>query len=255
MADRPARSLSTKWLGAALLVAVWLAVGFPAWAEEMRLVSSTRISLSDVVPEVPLALADIDLGKAPPPGRTRLLSYQEMALRLKSAGVSASRLKLPSSVRIKSEAKSYTAEELQQLVAPQVHAAMPRGVTLQRLSVDAPRVLSPQIQAGSVHLPRFSMRPGTQKQIGTVELLWDGHMAFRLPVRLQFEVGEEALSQVVKRGSTLTLSIRKGHVEISAVAKTLSTGRVGEVVTVRVAVTKKVMSARLVSQDRAELEI
>lgn len=255
MQGRAGQRLLSRLGTFALLVGGALFLGASASAEELRTVSSTRITLSDVVPSVPAALADIDLGKAPPPGQTRLLSFQEMAMQLKSAGVAASRLKLPQAVRVQSQAKSYTVEALQELVGPQLQAAMPRGVTLHGFSVDSPRIMSPEVEVGSVHLPRLTMRSGRQNQIATVDLLWDGQMAFRLPVRLEFEVGDEALSQVVRRGSSLTLSVRKGHVEISTLAQTLSTATVGELVTVRVAVTKKVVSARLVSPDRAELEI
>lgn len=219
------------------------------------MISHQRVLLSDVAPHVPQGLARIDIGRAPPPGRSRYFSYEEMSSRLRSAGVAASSLKLPRGIRIKSEARQFSPEELMRLVEGPLRESLPPGVNLERAVVTQPRLLSPTIGVGEVRLPRFVMKKGKQTQTGTVELLWGKQVALRLPVRMSVSVEEIAVGQVVKRGSNVTLSIRRGNVEISAVARTLSTGRVGDLVSVRVGVTKKVMSARLVSSERAELEI
>jgi len=239
----------------ALFATVFLLSAWALAEGRQTMISEQRVRLSDVAPDVPRGLAQVDLGRAPPPGRSRYFSYEEMAARLRSAGVSASQLKLPRGIRVKSVARQFTPEELTQLILAPVQKSMPVGVRLDKAVVTQSRVLSPKIEVGEVRLPRFVMKKGKQTQTGTVEILWGNQVALRLPVRMSVSIDERAAGQVVKRGMSVTLLIRRGSVEISALAQTLSTGRVGDVVSVRVGVTKKVMAARLVSHDRAELEI
>ena len=232
---------------------LWVA---PSNADEpVTMISHDRVKLVDVVPEVAPGLANIDLGRAPPPGRSRYFSYDEMASRLRAAGVAASRLKLPRGVRVESKARQFSSEELEQMVEESVRKSLPPGIHLEEISVESPLVLSPTVTAGRVRLPHFTTKNGRQAQIGTVEILWGDQVALRLPVKMNVRIDGETVGHIVKRGSSVTLLIRRGSVEISALAQTLSTGRVGDVVSLRVGVTKKVMSARLVAPERAELEI
>ena len=235
------------------VIFLWVA---PSSADEpVTMISHDRVKLVDVVPEVAPGLANIDLGRAPPPGRSRYFSYDEMASRLRAAGVAASRLKLPRGVRVESEARQFSSEELEQMVETSVRKSLPPGIHLEGISVESPLVLSPTVATGRVRLPHFTTKNGKQTQIGTVEILWGDQVALRLPVKMSVRIDGETVGHIVKRGSSVTLSIRRGSVEISALAQTLSTGRVGDVVSLRIGVTKKVMSARLVTPERAELEI
>ncbi len=220
-----------------------------------RTIHGQRIVLADIATNISSAVGQVDLGKAPPPGRSRYLSYEEMASRLRAAGLSASNIPLPRGVRVRSKAKQFTAAELKVLVLPKIQGALPVGIVLHGVEVSRPHVLSPAIKVGKVHLPRFVLRDGEQSQTGTVELLWGSRVALRLPVKMRVTIDGSHVGQVVKRGSSIKLVIKKGNVVISALAQTLSSGRVGDTVSLRVGVTKKVMSARLVSTQMAEMEL
>lgn len=228
----------------------------PALAEEpLVIVSGQRVLLGELVASVSPGIARVDLGKAPPPGRTRYFSYEEIAARLRSAGIGASKLKLPQGVRVKSEARQFAADELRAMAEPHIRDAMASGMTLEALHVSAPRTLSPSVKMGRVRLPQFATKNGSQTQTGTIEVMWGDQVELRLPVKMTVKIDGVQAGQIVKRGSSITLSIRRGQVEISALAKTLSTGRVGDTVSVRIGVTKKVMSAVLVAPDRAEMQL
>lgn len=233
-----------------------LLCAIPAFAEEpLVVVSGQRVLLGDLAPSVPRGIASVDLGKAPPPGRTRYFPYEEVAARLRSAGIGASKLRLPQGIRVKSESRQFSAEELRDMAEPHVRDAMATGMSLEALLVSAPRTLSPSVKMGKVRLPQFATKNGSQTQTGTIEVMWGDQVALRLPVRMTVKIDGVQAGQIVKRGSSITLSIRRGQVEISALAKTLSSGRVGDTVSVRIGVTKKVMSAVLVAPDRAEMQI
>lgn len=223
--------------------------------ENVALISHQRVRLGDVVSDVASGIANLDLGRAPPPGRSRYFSYEEMASRLHAAGISASRLKLPRGIRVESRARQFSTDELEQMVETDVQKSLPSGMHLERIKVESPLVLSPAVRVGSVRLPQFSAKNGEQTQTGTVEILWGDQVALRMPVKMSVRIKGDGAAHLVQRGASVTLLIRRGNVEISAIAQTLSTARVGEVISVRVGVTNKVMSGRLVTPDKVELEI
>lgn len=218
-------------------------------------VSGPALLLSDLLPTAPQGLARLEIGNAPPPGRSRTFTLDEIATRLRARGVAASTLKLPAQIIVSTRARTFSRDELESLVDEPVRAALPSGISLDSIRVSRGRLLPPGIHVGQVRLPRFVPREGQQLQTGTVEILWGQKVLQRLVVQMSVTVSTAVAAQHVKRGSSVTLSIRRGAVQISALAQTLSASSVGESVSVRVGVTKKVLTARLVSPSRAELEL
>lgn len=242
-------------LGVLGTVAIAGAAASAAAEEPATVIDRERVVLADVAPDAPASLGQLDLGPAPPPGRSRYISRQELALKLRAAGVAASTLALPDGVRVESRAHEYLPAELESLVQRPIAAALPAGVHLKSVHVADPKLLAPGVQVGTVHAPQFTLRTGAQRQTATVELLWGKQVVARLPVRTEVVVDEVFLADVVKRGASVTLSIRKGQVEVSTLAHTLNGGRVGEIISVRISVTNKVVSARIVSAEKVELSI
>lgn len=241
---------------ARLLLLVGLALATPAFAEPTTVVvSHERVRLGDIAPEVPAQLQSIDLGPAPQPGSSRLFSADEVAEKLRVSGISASKLSLPGGVRVETEAKRFAPEELASLVEEPLRSALPVGVKLKSLKAHQGHVLAPVVRAGAVRLPKFAYKDGEQTQTATVEILWGSQVLMRLPVQIVVEVRGQEAGALVARGTSLSLVIVRGQVEISAIGETLSAGRVGENVPVRVTVTKKVVTAKLRSAERAEVEL
>lgn len=226
-----------------------------ALGEETILVSGSRVRLIDILPDAPRALASSDLGPAPPPGRSRYLDPEEIASRLKAQGISASSLRVPRGVRVESAAHLFTPSELTRLVAGPLAAAMPEGATLVEHSVMSEHLLSPSVSVGTVHLPELIRGREVVSQVITVELVSEGAPVLRLPVRIKVKLGKDLQQAFVESGTSVTLSIVRGQVEVSGVAETLRAAKVGEPVSVRVLATNKVVTAKLVAADRARLEM
>jgi hypothetical protein len=215
-----------------------------------------RILLSDVYPEVQAALASTDLGPAPPPGRSVLLSYADIAIRLRSLGIAASQLNLPKgSVRVESKARVYPPSELEALVRGDVEAALPVGTTLVALHVEHDLVLSPNVKVGLVRLGDVRARAGRAKEIAMVELLWGSEIVGRVPVVLDLRVADMPENIPIPRGTVISLIIARGNIEVSVLAETLAAARPGESVMLRAQATKKILNAKLVSPTRAEVAL
>ena len=80
-----------------------------ASAELSQTIDTARIHLSDVSDGYDDGeLATLDLGPAPPPGNSRLLSRSEVEDQLHAAGDDAKSLRMPAALRVKSAAKRWT---------------------------------------------------------------------------------------------------------------------------------------------------
>jgi hypothetical protein len=217
-------------------------------------VETSRILLGDIFPDVQLAHATADLGPAPPPGRSVLLSHADIVMRLKSLGIAASQLNLGhESVRVESAARVYPPSELEALVRANVQAALPDGATLEALHVEHDLVLSPLVRAGTVRLGEIRPRGGRARETATVELLWGTEVVGRVPVVLDLRVAERQENRTIPRGTVISLIVIRGNIEVSVLAETLANARPGETVMLRAQATKKIMNAKLVSPTRAEV--
>lgn len=78
-----------------------------------------------------------------------------------------------------------------------------------------------------------------------------GDVAARVPVTLELTVPPEALIHDVAKGSTLTLVVRRGLVEIATSAVASSDADVGDVIQVLVRPSGRAMRATILSRDRA----
>jgi len=235
-----------------------------AFGGDVVKLSEQRILLGAVLPDVAAGLAEVDLGPAPPPGKSRLLSYSDISYRLKSLGISASTLALPKDgVRVESIAKVFSPRELEALVRPAVESALPPGFVLRSLRVAQDWVLSPEVSVSAVDVSSLSAstacsggpkKPSCREGI-TAELVWGNQPLGRLPVQLELDVSQRVAAPPVPRGTILSLSVVKGNVAVTVLAETMASAKIGEVVMLRAQATKKVMSAKLVSPTRAEIAL
>ena len=143
----------------------------PAYADTApRLVDHARIALKDVIADAPESDASLDVGAAPPPGGSVLLTPEALASRL---GDRASFVRLPTApVRITSASRVLTARQLAELVQPAVAGALRPGVSLVRVDATVGATLSPRTVVKSVTLPRLHQK-GTQRATAMVELARD----------------------------------------------------------------------------------
>ncbi|HTU59433.1 MAG TPA: flagella basal body P-ring formation protein FlgA [Polyangiales bacterium] len=230
-----------------------LLVSTAAIAEDLKLIDGARIRLADIAEVESDELAEVDLGPAPPPGSSRLLSRDEVIRELRAQGFEPRGLKFPPSVRVGSAARRYTPTELSSMIQPGVEAALPYGVKLKQLRNLRPLNTSPRLKLGRVNLPKLPRRSGPLSLTVTVELMRGQDVMQRVPVTLELEISEQAAQPVIRRGARLDLVIQRGSARISAGGTALDDGEIGEVVSFKVSTTQRVLRARIESASAASV--
>ncbi len=223
----------------------------PLLAETIRVVDGPRVRLADVTEVGSDELANFDLGKAPPPGSSRLFSRDDLARELRNQGFDPKPLKLPATVRVASPSRRFTSAELSSLVRPATLSALPAGVTLIALSFPRAITTTPRIEVGTVHLPKLPRKAGPVSVTATVELIHGGEVLLRAPVSLRLNVSDQAALPAVERGARVDLVILRGSARISASGTALEAAEVGEVASFKVSTTRKIVRARVESRSSA----
>jgi hypothetical protein len=227
-----------------LSLAILLA-GSAASAEESRLVRGRQLHLSDVLASLPADVPDLELGAAPPPGSSRLLTKSEIQNAANQSGVNLKSLQLPAQVRIVSAAKRWNAEELVNAALPTLTQALPSGVTLKKAKTSAKAVTSPSAIVTSVRLPKLPRRAGEHLTTATLELSNDGEIVARIPLSLTLDIGATAAAPDVSKGARVQLLIESGPARVTATAIALSDGDVGDTLQFRVATTQKILFGKV----------
>jgi len=238
------------------LAAFLLALAFcpPARAESERTIDGTRIVLKDVSDGYDEGeFAALDLGPAPPPGSSRLLSRAEVEEQLRAAGDDAKNLRMPSALRVKSAAKRWSPDELREAVTPRLMAALPPGLSFKSAKLSRAIVTSPSVSIGDAHFPKFPKRSGELTITASVDLEQDGATVMRLPVTVVVLVSEAATRPAASKGARVNLVIEHGPARVTALATALSDTELGALGLFRVASTQRVLRARLLSADSAQV--
>ncbi len=225
-----------------------------ASAELSQTIDSARIHLSDVSDGYDDGeLATLDLGPAPPPGNSRLLSRAEVEDQLHAAGDNAKSLRMPASLRVKSAAKRWTTDELRDALTPKLISALPAGVNFKSSKSGRALVTSPRVTIGEAHLPRIPKHVGELTLTATVDLVQDDVTVVRVPITLVVQVTEIATQPAAAKGTRVNLVIEHGGARVTALAFAMSDTELGATGLFRVASTQRVLRARLSSPDSAQV--
>jgi hypothetical protein len=227
------------------LALAWAAATAPASAEESRLVRGPQIHLSDVLASLPAETPDFELGAAPPPGSSRLLSKSEIENAANKSGVSVKALRLPQQVRITSAAKRWSTDELVNAALPTLTSTLPNGVTLKKVKTSSKALTSPGAVVSGVRLPKLPRREGEYLTTATLELSNEGQIVARIPLSLTLDIGSAAAAPAVSKGTRVQLLIESGPARITATAIALNDGEVGQTLQFRVATTQKILFGKL----------
>ena len=223
-------------------------------AEVERTINGTRIHLEDVSDGYDDGdLAHLDLGPAPPPGNSRLLSRGEVEDQLRAAGDDTKSLRMPSALRVKSAAKRWSPDELREAFMPRLMAALPLGLTFKAAKLNRSLTTSPSVVIGEAHFPKFPKREGELTLTATVDLQQDGITVLRVPVTVVVLVTEAATHAAASKGARINLVIQHGAARVTALATALSDTELGALGLFRVASTQRVLRGRLVSPDSAQV--
>lgn len=229
------------------------ALPLPAFAEPVRTLESTRIHLGDLTETNDPELKALDLGPAPPPGSSRLISREDIQRELRSQGLEQKKVSFPAVLRVVSASRRYSQNEVSALVLPAVNAALPPGVTLKELKVPRGLVTAPRVNVGRIKLPKLARRAGQVDVTVVADLLQDGDVVTRLAFGLSLDVSEQAAAPLLDKGARVDLVILTGSARISASAVALEPVDIGDVASFKVSTTQRVLRARLESRTQAQV--
>jgi hypothetical protein len=233
-----------------LLLLALSAVAAPAGAESVVNVSGRTLRVGDLDPGAPAELADIELGRTPPPGSSRLLTKKEVFDRVREAGADPQGLSIPASMRVASAAERWSPVELAARAEGALRSALPLGVTLVKLGAAQGVTVPPGTIVASAR-PAIQKRVGRQEVTLSAELRSDGVVVARAPLRVVLDVSEEALAPAIRKGDRLTLVVAQGNARIGANAVALADANTGDSVFFKVTSTGKVLKGRVASRDVA----
>lgn len=239
------RARASSFLAALVACA---ALSGPAGAETRVSVSGSSIRVSDIDPGVAPELADIDLGRAPPPGSSRLLSQKEIRLRLREAGADPARVSVPKVVRVETAAERWKPEEVAVRADAAVRAALPAGVTLVKLAARQGVLVPPGTTVASAK-PVVPRSVGRHDITLVAELRRDDEVVARAPLSLTVEVGPDAFAPVVRKGDRMTIVVEHGNARVGATAVALGDANQGDAIWFKVLATGKTIKARVASRE------
>jgi hypothetical protein len=214
-------------------------------------VTSRRIQLSQVWPACPAKLCAADLGPAPPPGTSLLIARDAIARVLAKVMQDLPELALPELVRVKSEARVLSPNDVSDLAHAAIQAVLPVGVTLTRVESKLPLTVPLTATLGRVELPKLPRRAGPLMTSAMIEVVHEGSVVGRLPLSLQLVVSEGAARPDVIKGSDLMLVIMRNAATISARGVAMQDAEIGQIALFKVPLTGKLLRARVESSERA----
>jgi hypothetical protein len=217
---------------------IWLLLALPASAQE-------RITLAEVIPALSgTELGDIDLGEAPAPGLSRVVSRSEVLAALRRVDRSAKGLLIPRATRIERVARRIEASELAALIAPALSEAISPCELGQLRALDAVSV--PQ---GQLVVRAEGRAPARSGNVSAVVILESRGRALRLAVRAT----AVCPAPLVQSSSPVRIVAKIGNVVASAPGEAHQAGRLNDIVLVSRRTDGARIRARVVDRDTVEV--
>lgn len=235
----------------ALLVALVPSV---AAGEGARVVDSKRLTVEQVVDSAPAEWKGVDLGPAPPPGATRVVTREEIARSLSLSGFPTAGLRLPASVRVAGASTMLQPSDVVALATPAVERALPRGATLVSVKAHRRVVTSPRAVPRAVTLAPLPRRAGSVRTTGVLELAVDDEVVERVPLAIVVSRTQEAARALLEKGARLSLVIERRGATIATQGVALEAADAGDVISFTVAKTGRVVRAKVLSKHEAQVQ-
>ncbi len=236
-----------------LCVAAALALAAPAHAAvKEKAVSSSRITVGDLIENVPGEIADIDLGPAPQPGSTRLLKRDEIKAALPEGTRNVS---IPKEIRVSRKTKQLKVTDIEKMTRTAIDdAGLPKGVTLKAVKPRAAVTVPDGFDDVQIELPRLPRKEGKVTTTATLVLSQEEEELAKLTVTVELDLSALAAMPDAKKGEKGTLVISRGEIEIQAAVTVNEDADLGDVVRVTVTQSNKVLRCRLASAQPAIFE-
>jgi hypothetical protein len=215
-------------------------------------IAAARIKLADIVPE--LAAIDLDLGPAPAPGTSRIVTREDIQQALKEQRVEGVG-NLPHAVRVSRKMETIEPERMRALSTAAIDGSgLRRGVRLKSLQPPASIKVASGWETVSALVPKSPRRAGEWSTTVMVAFDGGGQRLARVAVAAVFDVSAEGAAPDVSKGAAITLVVKTGLVEISTKAVANDNADVGDTLPVMLRPSGKVVRAKLIAKDRALLE-
>ena len=240
--------------GKPMLLAALLAAT-PALARapivEVR-VAAARVHLVDVLPAITGDAGAFDLGPAPTPGASRLVTRDDLLHALEDAHAKVP-AKLPDAVRVIRKMRRLVALEIDQITRAALPAKMPRGASLTALRAPKSIDVADGWDAITARIPRPPHRVGSFPTTVTLAFMSGVETLAEISFPIDVTVTAEGAAYDLARGAQLTLIVKRGLVEVEAPAFATTDADIGTILPVTLRPSGRVVRARLLAADRAEL--
>ncbi len=234
-----------------LSLAGLLAVVAQAAPEPKIIVSQPRIVVGDILERSSLLVSGIDLGVAPPPGASRVLSRDEVERAIRQAGASPQGLAIPATIRVESAAIRTSTDDLATLLRPAITRQLTTGISLARLEPTGELLLPPRARLQGVTFSKPPRIRGNFRTVAVAEFGVEGAVVARATVPMTLDITDEAIRPDAPRGSRIAVIADVGAVQITTSALLTTDARIGDVATAQVASTGRIVRVRLTRSDRA----
>jgi hypothetical protein len=215
-------------------------------------IATPRVTLGDLVPALPEALRALDLGPAPAPGGSRLVTRDELKKAIADAkGIEPKTL--PAQVRVVRKMRKLDAMTLESEARRAINKrGLSRGATL--AAVKAPRSADVPDGFDSVRVEIGKPPRRTGSFLTTAMLVFNhgSEELARVAVPIELALGADAATPDLAKGAPVKLVVRRGLVEITASALAGVDADVGDTLQVVLKPSGKTLRARLVDREHAE---
>ncbi len=241
--------------GKQLIFLAALLVAAPAAARpsipEVR-IATTRVHLTDVLPAITGDAGAFDLGPAPTPGGSRLVTRDDLLRALGEARAPVP-AKLPEAIRVIRRMRRLLALEIEQITRTALPATMARGTALTALRAPKSIDVADGWDTIVARVPRPPHRVGSFPTTVTLAFLAGAETLAEISFPVDVTVSAAGAGFDLARGGQLTLIVKRGLVEIEAQAFAAADADIGAVLPVTLRPSGRVVRARLLTADRAEL--
>lgn len=216
------------------------------------LVAHARVRLVDVLPTAPEALRELDLGPAPLPGSSRLITRAEIVAALPGG---AALPPLAESVRVVRKTSTVSAAALEKLATDALgRATIARGGVLVAARPRSSVVVPDGWETVDVELPRLPRKSGKVTVSAALRFREGPTVIATADVPVDLTLPESAAIPDVKRGAKGLFVVRRGSVEIRAVVALGDDADVGDVVSGIIKDSGHAVRGRVVEKDPPLLE-
>lgn len=213
-------------------------------------ISGSRVRAKDVLG---IDVTDVDLGRSPPIGVTRVIERAEVERAYANAHETPPK-RIPETIRVVRKTRRLTAHDVEAAIRSALaDTKLPRGAMFTNVHAIAIEVPD-EFHHVMVDLPPLPRRAGPITAQATVTFVSEGDTPLaKVTMPVDLALPPEAAFAEIARGAPLTLIVRRGLVEVTISATAATDADIGAVFPLTIRPSGRVVRARAVDKDHAVL--